>query len=147
MTMSPMMPSSSQQFTACVCLQLEPQSCALFETTQMTQTTRKYVGRMLQDAALGMPLVGSGTVATLVVDLGGFAAFGWLYSREADAGERRIVQRQQVHALHHVPGLSSRACLGRASASGRCARAACRIRRVPQPILEAPSDRHCRSAW
>lgn len=44
MTMSPMMPSSSQQFTACVCLQLEPQSCALFETTQMTQTTRKYVG-------------------------------------------------------------------------------------------------------
>lgn len=43
-----------------------------------------------------MPLVGSETASTLVVDLLGFAAFGWLYSREQGGGERRIAQRQAV---------------------------------------------------
>lgn len=49
-----------------------------------------------------MSLVGN-TAKTLAIDLAGFAAFGALFAREAAAGERRIVQRQQVRA----PGIAS----------------------------------------
>ena len=44
---------------------------------------------------MGLPL-GGNTLSTLAIDLAGFAAFGLLFSRDAAAAERRILQRQQV---------------------------------------------------